>query len=529
MAKLIVIKDNRYFDSVFLMQAARRMEAEPGIRSASALMATEANRNLLESLGFGGTDPGGGLSSTGSNDLIVALEGEAAAIEAVAAQIDAWLSPIHAAGEAGAAAWEPRTVAEAVSAQPDASVAVISVPGEHAGREARQAMREGLHVFLFSSQVPLAEERTLKEEGRTRGLLVMGPDCGTAYLGGAGIGFANAVRRGAIGAVASSGTGLQEFACLVHHGGAGISHGLGTGSHDLSDAIGGISTLAALEALERDPATQVIAVLAKPAGAAVEAKILEALSACSKPVVACFLGRHRPVSMTARGGVRWASTLDEAAALALLEAGPGAPSRNAEIPAAASAQLQGLLPEQRSVRGLFAGGTFCYQAQALFLEAGLTVRSNAPMLGASSLSAGSGPGHVLLDLGAEEFVAGRPHPMIDPTLRRQRLLEAGEDPSVGVILLDFILGAIASKDPAGDLLAAIRSAQDSARRRGGHLCIAASVCGTESDAQGLASQTAALSGAGVVVFPTAARAAAFCRDAAAELQNRKEASHAHDA
>lgn len=527
MAKLTVIRDNRYFDSVFLMQAARRMEAEPGIRSASALMATGANRRLLESLGFGGPGPGG-LPSTGPNDLIVALEGEPAAVNAVADRLDGWLAPARAAE--GAAAWEPRTLAEALASAPDGSVAVISVPGEHAGREARQALRAGLHVFLFSSQVPLAEERALKEEAQARGLLVMGPDCGTAYLGGAGIGFANAVRRGAIGAVASSGTGLQEFACLVHQGGAGISHGLGAGSRDLSDAIGGRSTLAALKALERDPGTRVIAVLAKPAGDAMQARILDALSACAKPAVACFLGRPRPLSMAARGGVRWASTLDEAAdrALDALEPGSRGGSRDPETPAAAGAQLQGLLPEQRSVRGLFAGGTFCYQAQAMFGEAGLEVRSNAPMPGASSLSARSA-GHVFLDLGAEEFVAGRPHPMIDPALRRQRLLEAGEDPSVGIILLDFILGAIASKDPAGDLLAAIRSAQEAARRRGGRLCIAASVCGTEGDAQGRASQIAALAGAGVLVFPTAARAAAFCRDAAMQLQNRKEASHAHDA
>jgi len=519
-----IVKQNRYFDSVFLMLVARRIAAQPGIRDASAVLGTAANRKVLAAMGYGAGDEA--FAGAGPNDLVLALEGEPAAVDAVAAEADSWLARGSGAPEgAGSALPEPRTVAEAVARRPDASVAIISVPGQHAAREARAALRAGLHVFLFSSNVSAEDELALKTEAAGRGLIVMGPDCGTAFLGGAGLGFANAVRRGPIGIVGPTGTGMQEFASLVHQAGSGLSSGIGTGSRDLSDAIGGISTLAGIEALEADPATQVLTVLAKPPGAGAEARLRKRLDRCAKPVVLCLLGTE---DRAVGGRVRLASTIAEAARLALEAAGQGWPRSLAcdpgELRAAAVAEVGRMRPEQRHIRGLFSGGTLCYQAQAIFRRAGLAVRSNAPLPGMAELpDPHRSLGSTFVDLGAEIFVDGRPHPMIDATLRRKRLDQEGEDPEVAVVLLDFILGAIASPDPVGDLLGAARGAQRAARRRGGHLCLAASVCGTDQDTQGLQTQVRALAEAGVLVFPTAAQAAAFCQEAMLLLAERKEA------
>jgi succinyl-CoA synthetase alpha subunit len=477
--KQIAILRNRYLDSVFLMQVARRMAASPGIQDASALLGTDANKAVLAGMGYGGLD-------AGPNDLVVALEGEPRAVEAVAADLEAWLAP----GVPGTTP-DPRTLEEALRTKA-ADVAVISVPGVHAAREARAALRAGLHVFLFSSNVSLEDEVSLKQEARERGLIVMGPDCGTAWLAGAGLGFTNAVRRGPVGIVGSTGTGMQEFACLLHRAGSGISHGIGTGGRDLGDAVGGISTLAGIEALEADPATQVIVVLSKPPGAAATAKLTERLKRCKKPVLQCLLGGE--------------ATLDDAVIQTLLLLGlePPAFLRPRDSP-----RLISLRPEQRYVRGLFAGGTLCYQAQAIFAQAGLTVHSNAPLPGMRALgNPEQSEGNTFLDMGAEYFVDGRPHPMIDGTQRRRRLEREFQDPSVAVVLLDFILGTMSSADPVREVLDVLPKG----------LCVAASVCGTEGDAQGLEGQVRTLEGAGVRVLPTAAQAACFCRDAARTLQ-----------
>lgn len=533
MVRTTVIRKNRYLDSVFLMLVARRIAAQPGIHDASALVATEANRKVLAGMGYGDGGRDAEFAAAGPSDLVLALEGEAAAVAAIAADADAWLSRGSAATPG--AAREPRTIPEAVAEHPDCNLAVISVPGEHAAREARLALQAGLHVFLFSSNVSVEDERSLKTEARERGLLVMGPDCGTAYIGGAGIGFANAVRRGPIGIVGPSGTGLQEFSCLVHQAGSGISNGIGTGSRDLSDAIGGISTLTGIDALEVDSATRVIAVISKPPEKATTARLLERLGRCAKPVVLCLLGAE-PGEIEALGvpppgavpeTLRFAATLDEAVCLALGALGLPEPRHlrpdREALRRQASAALGRLRSDQRHIRGLFAGGTLCYQSQAIFRQAGLVVHSNAPLQGMRELpDPWVSRGDAFVDLGAGLFVEGRPHPMIDASLRRKRLEQEGNDPTVAVLLLDFILGAISSRNPVGDLLEALGTAQEAAHRRGGHLCVVASVCGTDDDAQGLQAQTRALTEAGVLVFPSHALAAAFCAEAMLLLRSRKE-------
>ena len=541
MVRRAIVRKNRYFDSVFLMQVARRIAGQPGVRDASALMATPANRKVLSGMGYGDEGRDAEFAAAAANDLLLALEGDEAAVDAIAADVDSWLAGAggKASSDMGGASREPRSIAEAVKARPDSGVAVISVPGEHAAREARAALQQGLNVFLFSSNVSVEDELSLKTEARQRGLIVMGPDCGTAFLAGAGIGFANAVRRGPIGIVGGTGTGMQEFASLVHQAGSGISNGIGTGGRDLSDAVGGISTMTGIAALESDPATQVIVVISKPPGASATALLAGRLRRCTKPVVLCLLGAE-PASLgaiaaPAGGGpgvgggqaVRVASTLDEAAGFALAAVGVHEAAvlqgGDASLRELASAQIGKMGPQQRHIRALFAGGTLCYQSQVIFRRSGLVVYANSALAGMKELpDPWESRENTFVDMGAEIFVEGRPHPMIDASLRAKRVESEGADPSVALLLLDFVLGAISSADPVGDLLAAVKGAQEAAQRRGGYLCVVASVCGTDDDAQGLQTQKQALDDAGVLVFPSNAQAAAFCAEAMGLLAARQE-------
>jgi len=499
-----VVRKNRYFDSVFLMQVRQRLEQEPGVRQAAVVMGTENNKQLLAQMGLIGP----WATSAGPEDLVIAVEGENSdAVRSVLDRVEEFLT--RRTKERGE---HIRTLTAAHATLPSANLAVISVPGRYAAREARTALEQGLNVFLFSSNVAVEDEVALKGLARERGLLVMGPDCGTAIIGGIGIGFANVVRRGSIGVIGSSGTGVQEFTCLVHRSGEGISHAIGTGSRDLGDAVGGVSTLSALDALEDDPGTHAIALIAKPPAPGVLARIRTRLRTCRKPVVACLLGTDEEEQ--AWTPVHLSSTLDAAAARAVELVGGRSVVPEAADPAAWEESLAHeraqMAPEQKYLRGVFAGGTFCYEAQHVLQWRGLVVRSNAPLDQRYILDDPMhSVRHTLVDLGDEQFTEGRAHPMIDAALRQERLLLESRDREVAVVLLDFILGHNASPDPVGDLLPAIVAAKRAVARRGGYLSVVASVCGTEGDPQGLGSQVGALEGAGVIVLPSNAQAALY--------------------
>jgi FdrA protein len=330
--------------------------------------------------------------------------------------------------------------------------------------------------------------------------------------------------------VGTTGTGMQEFASLVHQAGSGISHGIGTGSRDLSDAIGGISTLTAIDALERDPGTRVLTILSKPPGAETTGRLLRRLATCAKPVVVCLLGAPTapgdPMSAPS-GRVRFASTIDQAVVGVLEAIGVQPPGTLqwdlTSMHALAAAEVARMKPSQRYLRGVFAGGTFCYQSQAILSEAGLLLHSNSPLPAMRELDdPRESREHTMVDMGAEIFVEGRPHPMIDATLRRERVAREGRDPAVALLLLDFVLGAISSRNPVGDLLDAVNGAKSGALECGDHLCIVASVCGTDDDPQGLEAQSRMLRDAGVLVFPSNAQAALFSREVALLIAGRKE-------
>ncbi|MDA0264823.1 MAG: acyl-CoA synthetase FdrA [Chloroflexi bacterium] len=494
---------NRYFDSVFLMRVAKRLTEQPGINQAALVMGTPKNIQVLAEAGYHRID---GLNAS-SNDLVISLRADSAETARLLIEnLDEYL-----ARDTGRPA--PRTVRsteQALTQQPTSNIALVSVPGEFAAREARQALQSGLNVFLFSDHVSVADELSLKRLALEKGLLLMGPDCGTSIIGGVGLGFANAVRRGGIGVIGASGTGTQEVTSLVHRWGSGISHAIGVGGRDLSDDIGAISTLQALDALEKDPGTDVILLVSKPPGTATIARVNERVAACSKPVVTCYLGGQQALSLPA-GNVTTTHNLDDAATAAIrLGGGIRVDEAHSVTPETLERESGRLRASQRYVRGVFSGGTLCYQAQQALRDAGLMVHSNEPLekslaLADSALSVE----HTLVDMGADEFTEAKPHPMVDSTQRIQRILSEAGDPQVAVLLLDCVLGYVAAEDPGGDIAPAISEARRIANLRSDHLCVVASVCGTELDHQGLAAQVRSLEEAGAIVFTSAFQAARF--------------------
>jgi succinyl-CoA synthetase alpha subunit len=496
------IVPNLYRDSVSLMQLSATLAKLPGVEQASAIMATPANLELLREARL----LNGDKLAASPNDLLLALRGKSeAALEAALAHAVAALDKPATAAAGGPAQAPLTSVQMALGASPEANLALISVPGEYAAAEAMKALRLGLNVMLFSDNVSGEDEVALKRYARSRGLLVMGPDCGTAIIDGVPLGFANAVRRGAIGVVGASGTGTQQVTCLVHRAGAGISHAIGTGGHDLSQEVGGITMLAGLEKLAADKDTKVIVLISKPPSPAVAKAVLTKARTAGKPVVVNFVG-----STVDDKRLHGARTLEEASqiAVALATGRKSNPAKPGKAPTLRFAK------RQRYIRGLFSGGTFCYEASALIGNAW----SNAPVDPSRKLKdVWKSREHTLIDLGDDVFTRGRPHPMIDHRLRNERLLQEASDAEVAVILMDVVLGYGSHPDPAAEIMPAIRKAQELARKKGRTLAIVGAVCGTDEDPQGLERQEAALRDAGMLLETSNARAALLAAAIASKL------------
>jgi FdrA protein len=515
MATGFVIRKNQYYDSIFLMGINKRLSDFAGVKQTAVLMGSDRNKELLAEIGIHGPL----IDAAQPNDLIVAIVAETQKIvDEVLENLDLALQAISYSTPASVL----HTFEEGLTQKPGANLAVISIPGEYAAREARKAIDAGLNVFIFSSNVTIEEELDLKRFASQKNLLVMGPDCGTSLIGGVGIGFANVVRQGGIGVIGASGTGLQEFTSQVHNAGLGISHAIGTGTKDVSDAIGGLTTLAAIDALEADSNTRIIAFVSKPPGKQTHAKLIQRLKNCQKPVICCFIGAD--IISPAGSQLHFTRTIDEAVLWAIqLEGGRYTPLEQHFMPEELEAieiERARWSPEQKYIRGIFAGGTFCYQSQQILRDAGLEVYSNAPLDPKFNLEhLDQSRAHTLVDMGDEYFTLGKPHPMIDGTLRCRRILAESQDPKVAILFLDFILGYNASPDPVGELLDAIIQAKQAATNRGSHLTIVASLCGTEHDTQDLNLQAKLLKDQGAYVFNSNAKAALFC---ARLLTNRGE-------
>lgn len=463
MLSRVEVHPGRYHDSVRLMQASKALQDVDGVSSALVAMATELNLSLLEDMGFD-MDAVVGI---GPNDLLLAIHAESEeAIAAAHRALEEALTP-KVARSGGLDAPDPKTIGTAAKIN-GADVALLSVPGEHAFVEAMEALQGGLHVMIFSDNVPIADEITLKKYGLEHGLLVMGPDCGTTIVNGLGLGFANAVQPGSVSMVGASGTGIQEMCALLDDAGVGIRHALGTGSHDLSEDVGALSTLQALEALDADPGTELIVVISKPPAAPVAEKVRRVAAACATPVVITFMGE---------------TTLEEGAGEVLDMLGRPRPTYESwEAPTRSH--------RPGSVRGLFSGGTLRSEAR----------HAAMPLLGEIGTREGD-DGHTFIDYGDDEYTQGRAHPMIDQTVRVERLAAAGQDESVGVVLMDVVLGYGANANPAAELAPIVERVVSAGA------AVVVSLCGTSGDPQGRDAQASALSDAGASVYLSNAAAA----------------------
>lgn len=486
------------------MQVSEQLRALDGVDEAILMMATDNNKKLLAAAGFVSSEVGGAAR----DDLVIGIvaRNETIADGALAKALELLRSQASRSH-----AGEHRSLETAMAALPDANLALVSIPGEYAAEETQKALENGLHVMLFSDNVSIGEEARLKQLADTRGLLLMGPDCGTAIISGCGLGFANAVGRGAVGIVGASGTGIQEITVQLHRRGIGVSHAIGTGGRDLKSAIGGRSMLRGIDMLAADAGTEVLVLTSKPPDEDVAGRVLDKAATCGKPVVVNFLGAG--VEAGARAGLVTADTLSgaavEAAKLLCPEAGDSAdPSRsNDELRRLANDEARLLSPTQACLRGLYTGGTLCQEAMLILHDYVGPVYSNItlePDYRLHDLS--SSRANTLIDMGDDLFTQGRAHPMIDPEQRNQRLQDEADDPGVGVVLLDLVLGYGSHEDPAATLAESVRAAKARAADAGRHLAVIASVCGTEQDPQGLTRQENLLADAGVLLAASNAEA-----------------------
>ena len=475
------IRPGAYYDSVVLMHLQRSLAGLPGVVDAGVVMATPANCSLL---GEGGLYPEEARAAK-SDDLLIVVEAEteAAAAEALA-RVDELLAARRSSTTVSG--YRPHTIAGALDALPAARWLLISVPGRYAAGVAREALDRDLNIFLYSDNVSIEDEVALKKNARTKGLFVMGPDCGTAMIGGVGLGFANRVRRGPIGLVGASGTGLQAVTSTIHGLDSGVSHAIGTGGRDLKSEVGGITTLQGLGALAADPETSVIVLVSKPPAAEVAATLLSAAGSCGKPVVVNFIGYPPPAGRL--GNLHFAVNLADAAARAVELAGSPAEDN--------PAQSNRPRTHGRYLRGLFSGGTLAVEAVLALQNLVYPLYTNVPISANQEMDNPlESRAHTIVDLGEDVFTQGRLHPMMDNDLRIRRIRQEAEDPETGLILLDVVLGEGAHPNPAEELAPVVAEVVES---RG--IAVFVVIVGTDEDPQDIDSQAQRFKDAGAEIF-----------------------------
>lgn len=484
------VRAGAYYDSVVLMQLQRGLVELPGVIDAGVVMATPANRELLLANNLLPDD-----ANANPDDMLIVVKAdeEKSALDAID-KVDELLTRRKSATVSED--FRPRSLSAATKQLPDANWVLISVPGRYAAGVAREALDLGKHVFLYSDNVSLEDEIALKKTAREKGLLVMGPDCGTAIINGIGLGFANRVRRGPIGIVGASGTGTQAVTVHIHNLGSGITHAIGTGGRDLKSDIGAITAHQSLDLLSRDPETKVIVLVSKPPSPDVATSLISEAQATGKPVVIYFIGYPSPARRI--GNLHFAISLQETAEIAVNIGEQRLETRDSQSP------ISNLY-----LRGLFSGGTLAYETM-IGLQASLTpLYSNAPITSNQLLKDPlKSEGHAIIDLGDEFFMVGRLHPMIDNDLRIRRMKQEAADSEVGMILFDVVLGEGSHLNPAGELVPVIKEIREK-RLETRDLEFVAIVIGTDDDPQNLQSQVSQLEEAGVKVFRTTTEAVEY--------------------
>lgn len=502
-----LVKPNNYMDSIFLMNAGKEISQVEGVQKAVVVMGTDLNKTVLSE--FGALNET--TASAGANDLIVAVEAETDVLPAVEACLTALLNKKTKPAETGKKCYP--SIQAAVNEEKDINLAVISLPGEFAAYEGIKALKAGMHVFMFSDNVPLEDELEMKRLGREKGLLVMGPGAGTAVIDNISIGLMSKVRRGRVGIVAASGSGLQEVAMLVHNWGEGISQAIGTGGRDLSKDVGGSTMLMGIELLKKDPDTDVVVLISKPPHPDTMEKMFAAVKQLGKPCVIFFLGGD-PKAVAASGAY-CASTLEECAKIAVdlvrgkkIQQGDFVGDQRAALLPLAKAEAAKIRNTQKYLRGLFCGGTHSEEVVLLLQDYLPKLHSNlrfgkVSMLENRHISVENS----LVDMGDEEFTVGRPHPVMDPSILNDRLLQEGTDPETAVLLFDLLLGYGVHEDPVGTFADTLRQIRKVTEAEGRYVSMVASICGTDLDPQNYADQKKRLEDLGVIVLESNGQAA----------------------
>lgn len=502
-----IVMPNCYMDSILILSVSREMMKLPTVHKAVVVMATDMNKTVVDE--FGGMTPA--VKSAGANDLILSLDCERDDVMKMAEEKVKEIAGGKAESSAGEAQVEYRKLTAAKSAMPEANICIISLPSEYALDEAKTALANDMNLFIFSD-MDEDEELEIKQIAHEKGLFVMGPGAGTAVINGVSLGLMSKIRRGKVGIVAASGSGLQEVAVLVHNMGEGVSQAIGTGGHDLREKIGGIMFLQAIDYFTNDPETEVVVMVSKPPYPSVAKKIYANLPK-NKPSVIFFLGGNAEEIKAA--GAYAPKTLEEAAIMAVdLVNGRTPADRDivAEDKAAllslAAEQRVKLAPEQKYMRGLFCGGTHSEEAVTLLQEFVPNMHSNIAFGKVDLLEDRyQSLENSLVDMGDEVFTKGKPHPVMDPSILVDRMIQEAHDKEVGVILFDLLYGHAIHPDPVGAMEDALREIQRIEREEGRHICVIASLCGTDIEPQNVAEQAARLKEYGVILQPSNAKAA----------------------
>lgn len=488
--KQIIIKKNRYVDSVTLMAIGDKILKIDGIENAEVQMGTPANLQLLQSLGYITEE------NIESDDLVMAVTGDTKEhLKLAFSQIEKILD--HRTEEEDEIVYH--NINDINLLEDEYDLVQISLPGKYAYAEAKKALDKGLHVFIFSDNVSLSEELALKKLGSEKGLLVMGPDCGVGMLNGVCLGAGSIMREGEVGIIAASGSGAQEVACIIEKCGYGISAIIGTGGRDLYPEIGGVTMLQGMGILEKDEKTKVIVLVSKLADSNVMEKVLTEADKVKKPVIAIFLGSEESLFLNHK--VIPAYSLEAAALQACKILNPNGNINiqytQEEIDRIVAKEIKQYTRNQKYFRGLYCGGTFTEEGLIYFSRnlPGTTLYSNLDTKYANKLpDHQTSVGHCILDMGAEDFTKDAPHPVFDPGIRIKRLKEELADKELAVILLDFITGPGVAQDPITPIVKIIGN--HSGDR---HITYIANICGSYEDPQNIVEKKKLLEDAGVIV------------------------------
>lgn len=484
--KAKIIK-NVYIDSVTLMSLTTKANEVECVEQAVLGMGTDMNKQVLVNVGMQTPETERALKS----DLMIVVKSETEEkLNQSFNLIDELIEKRNESKKKDNLVKKVYKTQKQAFKDVKSNLVVISVAGEYAVREANIALDNNNHVFLFSDNISIEDEIKLKKKAISKNLLLMGPDCGTAIIDGVGLCFANKVRKGNIAIVGASGTGSQEISVRIHDFGGGISQLIGTGGRDLSKEVGGLMMIKSLEILEKDEETDIIVIVSKPPQEETAKKVLEYANKLTKKVIVCFIGGNSELINNYENLI-YAKTTKEAALKAVVLSGVDENSINKHplnVPLINEIRAK-LNSDQKYIAGLFCGGTICDEVFYLIKEKDENIYSNIAKDPKHKLTdIFNTKGHRVIDFGSDEFTQGRPHPMIDPSIRIEYFEKLASDKSIGVIALDFILGYGAHDDPVSMMLPSIKKAQEKAKLEGRHLEILGFVLGTDEDKQNFSKQ-----------------------------------------